>query len=111
MANTKIAKTAETKKESAGPAKKEYRISQTENGRTHQIVYTIYQKVIWTSELGKREEWVTVREWKIGIKTGWVVKEIIESIEAASRGETLPEHKEHKTTSPYYPDDHEDESP
>ena len=92
MTKTKKQKRAETKERDTRPAKKEYRASQSENGRTHQTVYTIYQKITWKSELGKKEEWVKVREWRIGIKTGETVKEILTCIQAASKGETLPEH-------------------
>ena len=90
MPNTKKHTPAETKKDSTGPAKKEYRITRAEDGRMHQIVYAIFQRIVWKSELGEKEEWIRVREWKLGLKTASTVQEILLSLQAAERGEELP---------------------
>ena len=102
MAKTKIENRAETKKKqlpktketNTGPAKKEYRIGNYGDGRTHQVVYSIEQKIVWKSEIGNREEWLKVREWRLGLKAGQTIKEIISCLSAASKGEELPPRQE-----------------
>jgi hypothetical protein len=89
MAKVKKENRAESKKESPDQPKKVYRIRQSEDRRTHQIVYTIEQQVIWKSELGNREEWITVREWKIGRKAGYLVDQIVRNVLEAKEGKPL----------------------
>ena len=85
---TKIQKRAETKKTDREEPK-EYRVSTSENGSTHQITFSIEQKITWKSEVGKREEWITVRNWAIGKKAGHQLRQILKNIKEAEQGKTL----------------------
>lgn len=101
---------AETKKENESLTKKIYRISENTDGRTHQVVYSIEQKITWISEVGKREEWIKVREWKIGMKAGHTIKQIMKNISEAQKGLELS--KETPFTTPernYYKDNEDNE--
>ena len=107
-AGTKKKQLAKTKEDDIGPAKKEYRIGNYADGRTHQVVYSIEQKIVWKSEIGNREEWLKVREWRLGQKAGQTIKEIIDCLSAASKGEELPPKQEY-TKTPRENNDWEDE--
>jgi hypothetical protein len=91
MAKVKKENRAESKRESPEQPKKVYRIRQSEDRGKHQIDYKIEQKVVWKSEIGDREEWITVREWKIGRKTGYLVDQIIKNVLEAKEGKPLSE--------------------
>ena len=116
MATTKLENRAATKKKQLKKAKndntagtkKEYRIGNYEDGRTHQVVYSIEQKIVWQSEIGNREEWLKVREWRLGLKAGQTIKEIISCLSAASKGEELPP-KQEDIKTPRDNNDWEDE--
>lgn len=93
---------AATKENDAGQAKKEYRIEQSENGRTHQIVWRIFQKITWTSDngLAPRIEWTPVREWKLGMKAGFQLDQILRNLAEANQGKPLSPISEYNGNPP-----------
>lgn len=110
MANTKKEKRAETKNQSTEPQKKEYRIIVDEDRRTHQVAYKILQKITWKSEIGQKEEWIIAREWKLGLKTSFIVQQVLTSITAAQKGEELPEQKEYLITRTSIQDNYDEDN-
>lgn len=95
------------KKQTSGPAKKsiqghmkkdevnkaepiDYKVYQTIDARTHQFVVSIFRKITWKSEIGNKEEWKEVRSWRIGMKAGFLLQQIISSLDAVAKQIDLP---------------------
>lgn len=77
------------KKESKDEEKPEYKIIEIPNGHQHQFVIEIYQKVIWKSEIGIKEEWVQVKSWHIGKKAGRQLQEIMHAYKEVEQRKKL----------------------
>ena len=69
--------------------KREYDIIQTTERKNHQTIIIIQKKITWKSEIGEREEWIDLKTFKFGEKTGKKIKELIRNIQETERGEEL----------------------